>query len=132
MTIAKQISAAFIAESKKKIIKFFKNPCFSCVNHYIESDDREYSSDTWSVCDKSYYFRTIEKHAQQKKFPMCEALALCFKRGFYQLGTRPNHHHFDIFDGIGYQIWGELDFIDFNAPSIGGGLSRFYRKQAKR
>lgn len=127
--IRDEIIKLFLDRKDKKIVKFFVSPCFACRSQTYESDDDCYSNYSYPICQQAYEYTALEYFTDRKKeFPYCEAPKLCHRKGLFY-GTRfGGYSGWDDFDGIGYGIWGSMEDIDYDAPSIGGSVIGFHRR----
>ncbi len=121
----------FTRHKDSKISNFMKNPCFACKNCIVETSDEEYSTDSWKTCQHEYSDYGIEIFIEHKKeFPICQAPNKCLRNGWFK-GTIDTSIApcFSIYDGIGYQLWHDLDNAGCTeSPSIAGSILAFHRR----
>lgn len=125
-----EIIKLFLGRKDKKIVKFFVSPCFACINQTYDSDGGDYSSWSWAICEMAYDYSALEYFQEHKKeFPYCEAPKLCHRKGLFVPTKLISYDgKFDDFDCIGYGIWGSMEGIDYDAPSIGGSVIYFHKR----
>jgi hypothetical protein len=98
-----------------------------------ESDDDCYSSHSYAICEMAYDYSSLEHFTEHKKdFPFCEAPKLCHRKNLFR-PTRFTTYSvmYDDLDGIGYGVWGMLEDIDHDAPSIAGSVAGFHRRMSE-
>lgn len=128
-----EVLKIFTSRMNAKIVRFFISPCFACKNMSYESDDDCYSSHSYPICEMAYDYSSLEYFTDLKKeFPFCEAPKLCHRKSIFR-PTRFTTYSamYDDLDGIGYGVWGMLEDIDYDAPSIAGSVAGFHRRMSE-
>ena len=122
--IRDSIIELFLDQKGKKIVKFFVSPCFSCKN-------LTYEMYSYPVCEQEYDFPALEYFTEHKKsFPYCEDPKMCHRKWLFRPRLSMVGYQFDEFDGIGYGLWASMEDIDYDAPSIAGGVIGFHRRMS--
>lgn len=132
MSIRDEVVSLFVDNKDKKILKFYKYPCFACQHVGVETDG-EYGEYSWATCNKSYDDNILELFVERKQdFPNCEAPKKCIRNRWFLGGIR--YGRYDVFDGIGYGLWHDLDVANgyhLENPSIAGGIVAFHKRMTQ-